>query len=80
MPYLDCDIKNLPLDVLFKGLITVDANGEAALRVVNSVDSGNDLLNCDLKNMTIEQALRQVIVLDSNGKPAINLAAAPAVP
>lgn len=77
MPYLDCDIKNLPLEVLLKGLITVDTNDEAALRVVNSVDSGNDLLSCDLKNMTIEQALRQVIVLDSNGKPAINLAAAP---
>ena len=75
--YLDCDIKNIPLESLVRALITEDTNGDAALRIVNNVDTGNDFLNCDLKNLSIEQILRKVIILDGNGKPAINLAEFP---
>jgi hypothetical protein len=77
MEFLNCDIKAIPLDVLMRGLLTIDTNGDVALRVVNNVDSGDNLLDCDLKNLTLEQALRKAIIIDGNGKPAINLATAP---
>jgi len=80
MDFLNCDIKSIPVATLKRALITKDTNGDAALRVVMNVDSGNSLLDCDIKSLTEEQLFRKVIILDGNGKPAINLAAFPVVP
>ena len=74
MEFVNCDIKAIPLEVLMRGLLTVDTNGDTALRVVNNTDSGVDLLDCDTKNLSLEQMLRKAIIVDGNGKPAINLA------
>jgi len=74
MEFINCDIKAIPLEVLVRGLLTIDTNGDVALRVVNNTDSGVDLLDCDLKNLSLEQILRKAIIVDGGGKPAINLA------
>jgi len=78
--YIDCDIKNIPIEVLAVALVTTDTNGDAAIRVVFNEDTGNDLLDCDLKAMSFEQIIRKVVVLDTNGKPALNLASFPVAP
>ena len=72
--FLNCDTNTISLDVLVRGLLTVDTNGDVALRVVNNTDSGVDFLDCDLKNLSLEQVLRKAIIIDGGGKPAINLA------
>jgi len=80
MEFINCDLKAIPLDVLVRGVLTKDTNGDTAIRVVNNEDSGVDLIDCDLKNLTLEQVLRKAIILDGNGKPAINLASLPVAP
>lgn len=75
--FVDCDINAIPLEVLVRGLLTLDTNDNVALRTVNSIDSGDDVLDCDLKNLSMEQVLRRAIIIDGNGKPAINLAVFP---
>lgn len=77
MDYLNCDIKSIPVETLKRALITKDSSGNAAIRVVIGVDSGDDFLDCDVKSLTEEQIFRKLITVDTNGKPALNLAAFP---
>ena len=73
MEFTNCDNKNIPFDVLIRSLITTDANGDAAVRVTNNLDTEVPFINCDNNAMTFEQAIRKAIVV-VNGLPALNLA------
>jgi len=76
---IDCDNKAQTTEELFKDLITVDDQGNPAIRVTNSVDSGVNFIDCANKDLTLDQILRQLCVVDCNGKPSLNLAAFPCV-
>lgn len=80
MSGITCDTKDMTDEQLVRNLVTKDEDGNAAIRVVNSVDSGDSFFDCDVKNLGFSQILRQVVVLDGNGKLAINLAAFPVAP
>ena len=71
--YIDCDNANIPLDVLVRSLITIDDNGNAAIRVIEGADSEVPFFDCDNSAVTWEQAFRKAIV-SVNGLPTLNLA------
>jgi hypothetical protein len=76
---IDCDNKAKSTEELFMDMITVDDQGNAAIRTQVGVDSGVPFIDCDNKDLTFDQILRSLCVVDCNGKPALNLAAFPCV-
>lgn len=71
--FIGCDNKTLSFESILKSLITIDENGNAALRVVENSDSETPFYDCDNKEIPFENAIRKSIVL-VNGLPALNLA------
>ena len=71
--YIDCDNSTISFDALLKSLITIDDNGNAALRVVENADSETPFYDCDNQTVPFENAIRKAVVL-VNGLPALNLA------
>ena len=73
--FISCSNKaNLSVEDILKALITVDDAGCAAIRYMQSNDSGVDFISCANKGMDTKSALMSAIGLDSNGKPALRLA------
>ncbi|MCA9497131.1 MAG: hypothetical protein KC589_09370 [Nanoarchaeota archaeon] len=77
MSGITCDTKEMSVEQIARNLVAKDTNGNAAIRVVNSVDSGDSYFDCDVKNVTMEQLFRAITTVDGNGKLALNLAMLP---
>lgn len=74
---MECEDKNKSLFELFKDLLTLDTNGDAAIRVVVGEDTGVSFIDCEKKSYTDDEISKSLITQDCNGKPALNLAAFP---
>lgn len=73
MDYGNCDLGNVPLDILLRDLMTQDADGAKGLRVMYIEACSEEGSACDIP-MTAEQVFRSCIGINDCNKPAIRLA------
>ena len=71
--YIDCNNKDIPFDVLMKSLLTIDDNGNVAIRIIHSADSEVPYVDCDNASEGFETMVRRAIV-SVNGLPTLNMA------
>ena len=71
--FTNCDNKNIPFEDLLKSLMTIDQNGDVAIRVINNTDTEVPFYDCDNKNIPLEDAVRKAII-SIDGLPTLNLA------
>ena len=79
---VDCENSYLSPEDQLKSLITKDAEGNLAIRVVEVEACLEDGINCDTNHLSLAELIVQCIGVSDCGKPALRLAkpAAPVLP
>ena len=76
---VDCENAYLTPEEQLKSLITKDANGNLAIRIVEVEACEEDGITCDTNHLSLADLLVQCIGTSACGKPAIRLAKPPIV-
>ncbi|MBA2648067.1 MAG: hypothetical protein H0U75_00450 [Legionella sp.] len=72
--FITCDNNQLTAEQIIAALLTKDANGENAIRVMFVDACATDAIDCENNQLTIEQGIKGTLGISDCGKVALRLA------
>lgn len=72
--FISCAVKDMTPEQLASALLTKNAAGEMAIRVMFIDGCSSDAIDCNNSNLTAEQKDKLTIGISECGKPALRLA------